>query len=152
MGNPSDDLLCLMDDFAEYDDTAATFGQEGGLADMDYGDEATADFQMAYRQGETAGAEAHKKIILYSVFSGLGVVVGLTLIIVAAVFGTRACVRACRKNSKKGEEDAESTHTTTTTGGDGSLNGSYYSSHDLRPHHQAGGGGVDNSGYAATYP
>ena len=105
-----------MEDFAEYDEGTEVFGTSAGdvndIGAMDYGDEATADFRTAYRQGETAGDEFNKKIILYSVFSGLGVITVLVLIVVATVFGTRACIRACKKKTE--EEDRESTGTAAT--------------------------------------
>ena len=132
----------IMEDFAEYDEGTAVFGTSVSDVDdvgaMDYADEATADFRTAYRQGETAGDEFNKKIILYSVFSGLGVITVLVLIVVAAVFGARACIRACKKKTE--EEDRESTGTAASTAA--ADDDSFYipggSSYRPQPEHNAG--------------
>jgi len=52
-----------------------------------------------------------KKIILCSVFSGLGVITGLALVVVAAVFGSRACILSYKKSD--GSEDSTAAETTT---------------------------------------
>jgi len=78
---------------------------------MDYSDEATSDFRTSYKTAEEDGARSKKKIILYSVFSGLGVITGIALIVVAGVFGTRACIRTF-KNKRQENSSAPEGSTT----------------------------------------
>ena len=74
---------------------------------MDYNDDETVGFQKAYLAGEDGASHARKKIILFSVFSGLFVVAGLAVIVIAFVFSGLAFKKRSKRN-KKGTNDAES--------------------------------------------
>ena len=74
---------------------------------MDYTDDETEDFDGSYKKGEAGALHARKRIILFSVFTGLCVVAGLAVIVIAFVFSGLAFKKRSKRN-KKGTNDPES--------------------------------------------
>ena len=95
----------------EYEEGAA-FGSDDSddsrsTSTMDYHDPETNDFDGSYKKGEAGALHARKRIILFSVFTGLCVVAGLAVIVIAFVFSGLAFKKRSKRN-KKGTNDAES--------------------------------------------
>ena len=95
----------------EYEEAAA-FGSDDSdesrsTSTMDYDDPETNDFDGSYKKGEAGALHARKRIILFSVFTGLCVVAGLAVIVIAFVFSGLAFKKRSKRNTE-GNNDAES--------------------------------------------
>ena len=103
LGKSDTEILESDPDYEEED-----FGSDdsGSGNTMDYNDDETVDFRKAYLAGEDGASHARKKIILFSVFSGLFVVAGLAVIIIAFVFSGLAFKKRS-KRSKQSNKDTE---------------------------------------------
>ena len=79
---------------------------------MDYSDAETVEFNENFKSGEEAGKIVKQKITAFFVFTGLGVVAVVLALVLASVFGARACWKRWRRTCP--EEEI----TTTTDGAD----------------------------------
>ena len=96
----------ILESDPDYEEEAFGSDDSGSSKTMDYNDPETVGFQVAYKAGEDGASHARKKIILFSVFSGLFVVAGLAVIIIAFVFSGLAFKKRS-KRSKQSNQDTE---------------------------------------------